>query len=61
MNEENKVVTVLTENERFAIFWCFNKAMRYVGNDKEVDPKDVIVNGININETIKNLMGRLFV
>ena len=51
----------MTDEERFAVFWCFDKAMRYVGNDKEDEHKDVIVNGININETIKNLIGRLFV
>lgn len=51
----------MTDEERFAVFWCFDKAMRYVGNDKEDEPKDVIVNGININETVKNLLGRLVV
>lgn len=61
MNNSDNVVTALSDEERFVIFWCFDKAMRYIGTDKEDDPKDVIVNGININETIKNLLGRLVV
>ena len=47
----------LTEQEKYAIVWCFNRAM-----DKfDDDGRDVIVNGVNINETIKNLIGRLFI
>lgn len=59
----------MTEDEKFAIWWCFNYAMKYVDrhspNDNPIPgtgPLDVIVNGVNINETIKSLLGeRLFV
>jgi len=51
----------MTEDERFAIFWCFNNAMKYMEIDEFDERKDVIVNGININNTIKNLLGKLFV
>lgn len=56
----NNIVTVLNEDERYAIFWCFNQAMKYIEVD-EFDDKDTIVNGVNINETIRNLLGRLIV
>lgn len=55
----------LSEDEKYAIFWCFNTAMKYVDKYSPVSnpygPGDTIVNGININETIKNVLGRLFV
>jgi len=52
----------MTEEEKFAIFWCFNKAMKYMEVDEFDNDKDIIVNGININETIKNLLKeRLFI
>ena len=51
----------MTEDERFAIFWCFNNAMKYMEIDEFDERKDVIVNGININSTIKGLLGKLFV
>jgi hypothetical protein len=57
MKETTNIVTVLNEDERYAIFWCFNQAMKYI----EVDDKDTIVNGVNINKTIRNLLGRLVV
>ena len=50
----------MTKDEQFSIFWCFNQAMKYIEVD-EFDDKDTIVNGVNINETIKNLLGRLVV
>ena len=50
----------MTKDEKFAIFWCFNQAMKYIEVD-EFDDKDTIVNGVNINETIRNLLGRLVV
>ena len=46
----------MTEDERFAIFWCFNRAMSQFSDDKEI-----IVNGVNINETIRGILGKLFV
>ena len=59
----------MTEEEKFAIYWCFNYAMKYVDKNSpnpnpypETGPLDIIVNGVNINETIKNILGeRLFV
>jgi hypothetical protein len=52
----------MTEDERFAIFWCFNNAMKYMEIDEFDERKDVIVNGINITETVgKLLQDRLFV
>ena len=67
MNED-KVITILNKDERFAIYWCYNRAMDYVEKYTPNDPVygdryslDLIVNGINISETIKNLLGRLAV
>ena len=51
----------MTEDERFAVFWCFNNAMKYMEIDEFDEHKDVIVNDININQTIKGLLGKLFV
>lgn len=47
----------MTEEEKYAIVWCFNRAIEQFNDDG----RDVVVNGVNINETIKNLLGRLFV
>jgi hypothetical protein len=60
------MVNNLTEEQKFAIYWCFNYAMKYVDKHSPIEnlygPTDVIVNGTNINETIKNILGeRLFV
>jgi hypothetical protein len=52
----------MTEDEKFAIFWCFNKAMKYMEVDEFERDKEIVVNGININETIRKLLNnRLFV
>ena len=52
----------MTQEEKFAIFWCFNKAMKYIEADEFDRDKDIVVNGININETIRKLLSnRLFV
>lgn len=59
----------MTEEEKFAVLWCFNYAMKYVDKYSPIDnpysdtgPLGLTVNGVNINETIKNLIGdRLFV
>jgi hypothetical protein len=50
----------ISKEQKFAIYWCFNQAMKYMEVD-EFDNKDVVVNGVNINETIRNLLGRLIV
>lgn len=63
------MVNNLTEEQKFAIFWCFNYAMKYVEKHSPnqnpyptTGSLDVIVNGININENIKEILGeRLFV
>jgi hypothetical protein len=61
MKEATNIVTVLNKDERYAIFWCFNQAMKYIEVDEFDNDKDVIVNGVNINETIRNLLGRLVI
>jgi hypothetical protein len=35
--------------------------MKYIEVDEFDNDKDVIVNGVNINKTIRNLLGRLVV
>ena len=58
----------MTEQEKFAIYWCYNRAMDYVEKHSPNDPfygsrydLDLIVNGVNISETIKNLLWKLVV
>jgi hypothetical protein len=59
----------MTKDEKFAIYWCFNRAMDYVEKNSPNDNPyehhtgklDIIVNCVNINETIRNLLGRLVV
>lgn len=58
----------MTKDEEFAIYWCYNRAMDYVEKHSPNDPVygsrydlDLIVNGVNISETIKNLLGKLVV
>lgn len=59
----------MTKDEKFAIYWCFNRAMDYVDKcsptqnpyEHHTGKLDIIVNGVNINETIKNILGRLVV
>lgn len=59
----------MTKDEKFAIYWCFNRAMDYVDKysptlnpyEYHTGKLDIIVNGVNINETIKNLLNRLVV
>ena len=47
----------MTDEEKYAIVWCFNIAMKQF----EDDGRDIIVNGVNINKTIKNILRRLFI
>lgn len=52
----------LSEEQKFAIRWCFNNAMKYMNTGEWSKDKEIIVNGININETIKKLLeDRLFI
>ena len=51
----------MTNDEKFAVFWCFNNAMKYMKIDEFDERKDVIVDGVNVTTTIRNLLGKLFV
>lgn len=54
----------MAKDEQFAIYWCFNRAMDYIDKhsptlnpyEHHTGKLDIIVNGVNINETIKNLL-----
>ena len=54
----------MTNEERFAISWCYSRAMDYVEKhsptknpyEHHTGPLDLIVNGVNITETIKRLV-----
>ena len=56
--------TELNKDEKFAIYWCFSRAMDYIDEcspiknpyEQQTGTLDTIVNGININETIINLL-----
>lgn len=52
---ENRKPLTLDEKQRFAIWWCLDRIIKKYGDEP------IIVNGININETIQQLTGRLFV
>jgi len=55
-------MTNLTTEQKFAILWCFNNAMKYMETDEYDYDKNMVVNGININKTISDLLkDRLFV
>lgn len=55
-------MTNLTTEQKFVIFWCFNNAMKYMEIDEYDSDKEMVVNGINITETIRDLLkDRLFV
>ncbi len=52
----------LTTEQKFAVLWCFNNAMKYMETDEYDIDKEIVVNGININKTISELLkDRLFV
>jgi hypothetical protein len=52
----------LTTEQKFAILWCFNNAMKYMETDEYDIDKEIVVNGININKTISDLLkDRLFI
>jgi hypothetical protein len=54
-NDEPKRIR-LTKDQEYAINWCYETASnRYGHTDKEL-----IVNGVNITHTIKELLGKLF-
>jgi hypothetical protein len=52
----------LSEQQKFAIHWCFNNAMKFVSTGEWSKDKEIIINGMNINQIIKELLqDRLFV
>jgi hypothetical protein len=57
MNNKN-----LTTEEKFVIFWLYNRvAERMPSNPIKGGDNDIIVDGINVTETIRNLLkDRLF-
>jgi len=56
-------MTKLTQEERFVIFWLYNRiAENMASNPIKGGDNDIIVNGINVTETVKELLqDRLFV
>ena len=54
----------MTNEERFAISWCYSRAMDYVSKhsptlnpyEHHTGPLDLIVNGVNVTENIKKLI-----
>lgn len=54
----------MTKDERYAIYWCYNRAMDYVDKyspnqnpyENYTGKLDVIVDDVNISETIRNLL-----
>ena len=52
---------VMTEDERFTLFWLYNTVAKRMG-DSPYGSNDIIVNGINVTETVRKLLqDRLFV
>lgn len=53
----------LTEEQKFVIFWLYNRvAEKMSPNPIKDGDNDITVNGINVTETIKELLrDRLFV
>ena len=52
----------LTQEQKFVIFWLYNRvAEKIPSNPIKSGGNDIIVNGINITETVKELLqDRLF-
>ena len=54
----------MTDDEKFAITWCYCRAMDYVSKrsptlnpyEHHTGPLDLIVDGVNISQTIKDLL-----
>ena len=53
----------LTEEQKFVIFWLYNRvAEKMAPNPIKGGGNDITVNGINVTETVKELLqDRLFV
>jgi hypothetical protein len=51
----------VTEDERFVLFWLYNTVSKRM-TDSPYGSSDIIVNGINVTETVRKLLqDRLFV
>lgn len=58
------MVNNLTEQQRLALSWCYSRAMDYVEKHSPIDNPypnytgrlDLIVNGVNVTETIKQML-----
>lgn len=51
----------MTDDEKFVLLWLYNTVAKRMG-DNLYGSDDIIVNGINITETVKKLLqDRLFV
>ena len=61
MNNENE--TKLTTEQKFVIFWLYNRVAKMMpSNPIKGGGDDITVDGINVTETIKELLqDRLFV
>lgn len=54
----------MTHEEKFALSWCYSRAMDYVEKhspnknpyEHHTGPLDLIVDGVNISEIMKNLI-----
>ena len=54
----------MTKEERFAISWCYSRAMDYVEKhsptknpyEHHTGPLDLIVDGVNISQTLRELL-----
>jgi hypothetical protein len=51
----------MTDDERFVIFWLYNTVAKRMP-DNPYGSNDILVNGINVTETVRKLLqDRLFV
>jgi hypothetical protein len=51
----------MTEDERFVIFWLYNIVSKRM-SDNPYGSNDILVNGINVTETVRKLLqDRLFI
>jgi hypothetical protein len=54
---------LMTKNEKFVIFWLYNRVAKMMpSNPIKGGGNDIIVDGINVTETVRKLLqDRLFV
>jgi hypothetical protein len=53
--------SIMTDDEKFVIFWLYNTVARRMP-DNPYGSNDILVNGINVTETVRKLLqDRLFV